>query len=158
MAMPLNDEHLRDGVEALRGELESLYQASYPRFGRGLAVLKGEALTELMVELCDVFDLNRELCREIAERARDQGGTLSDARLRREMGELTTDLVTLYEAKYSRFYNAILVLEEGNLIELMVQLCELFAKHAELAAQIAKLYKQHRLHSGSFEDRDWPEN
>lgn len=156
--MPLTDQNLRQGLDALRDELKTYYETTQPRFHRGLEALTEEARTELMVELCDVFDLNRELCREIAQRALDQGGTLSDARLKREMGELTTDLVTLYEAKYARFYNAILVLEEAQLIELMVTLCSLFARHHELVKKIAQLYKQHRLYSGSFEDRDWPEN
>ncbi len=157
MAMPLTDPTLREGLDTIKAQLQALYQDRFARFGRGLAVLKGEAMTEFLVELCDVFDLNRELCREIADRQRSQG-SLSDQRLRREMGELTEDLVTLYEAKYPRFYNAIIVLEEDALIEMMVEMCQLFAQQSEVVSAIAKLYKEHRLFKGSFEDRDWPEN
>ena len=42
------------------------------------------------------------------------------------MGELTTDLVALYEAKYPRFYNALKGLDEEKLIELMIELCDVF--------------------------------
>lgn len=83
---------------------------------------------------------------------------LSDERLKREMGELTTDLVALYEAKYPRFYNALKGLEEDKLIELMIELCDVFDLHKKLTAEVAKRYKEHRLYSGSMEDRDWPEN
>ncbi|MFA5507487.1 MAG: hypothetical protein WC314_08510 [Vulcanimicrobiota bacterium] len=83
---------------------------------------------------------------------------LSDQRLKREMGELTSDLVALYEAKYPRFYNALKDLEEDKLLELMIELCDVFELHKELTAEIARRFKEHRLHSGSLEDRDWPEN
>lgn len=83
---------------------------------------------------------------------------LSDDRLRREMGELTSDLVSLYEAKYPRFYNALTGLEKDALIELMIELCDVFDLHRDLTAEIARRYKEHRMHSGSLEDRDWPEN
>lgn len=83
---------------------------------------------------------------------------LSDERLRREMGELTSDLVSLYEAKYPRFYNAMTTLEKDALIELMIELCDVFDLHSNLTAEIARRYKEHRLESGSLEDRDWPEN
>ena len=83
---------------------------------------------------------------------------LTDDRLKREMGELTTDLVALYEAKYPRFYNALKVLDEEKLIELMIELCDVFELHKELTHEIARRYKEHRLHSVSLEDRDWPEN
>lgn len=157
MPMPLTDPTLRDGVDSIKVALQVLYQGAFARFGRGLATLEGEALTEFLVELCDVFDLNRELCQEIADRKRAEG-SLSDARLRREMGELTEDLVTLYEVKYPRFYNAIIVLEEAALIEMMVEMCQIFASRQEIVSAVAKQYKEHRLYYGSFEDRDWPEN
>ena len=83
---------------------------------------------------------------------------LSDERLKREMGELTTDLVALYEAKYPRFYNALKGLPEDKLIELMIELCDVFDLHQNLTAEVAKRYKDHRMKSGSMEDRDWPEN
>lgn len=83
---------------------------------------------------------------------------LSDERLRREMGELTSDLVSLYEAKYPRFYNAMTTLEKDALVELMIELCDVFDLHRNLTAEVARRYKEHRLHSGSLEDRDWPEN
>jgi Loader and inhibitor of phage G40P len=83
---------------------------------------------------------------------------LDDDRLKREMGELTTDLIALYEAKYPRFYNALKGLEEEQLIELMIELCDVFDLHTNLIAEVAKRYKAHRMHSGSLEDRDWPEN
>lgn len=83
---------------------------------------------------------------------------LSDERLKREMGELTTDLVALFEAKYPRFYNALKNLPEEKLIELMIELCDVFDLHKDLTAEVAARYKEHRLYSGSLEDRDWPEN
>lgn len=83
---------------------------------------------------------------------------LSDERLVREMGELTSDLVALFEAKYPRFYNAIAVLEKEALVELMIELCDVFDLHRDLTAEVGRRYKEHRLYSGSMEDRDWPEN
>lgn len=83
---------------------------------------------------------------------------LSDARLRRDMGELTTDLVSLYEAKYPRLYNVMSTLEPDALVELMIELCDVFDLHRDLIAEVARRYKEHRLHSGSLEERDWPEN
>lgn len=83
---------------------------------------------------------------------------LSDERLVRDMGELTSDLVALFEAKYPRFYNAMTVLEKEPLVELMIELCDVFDLHRDLTAEVAKRYKEHRLYSGSLEDRDWPEN
>lgn len=83
---------------------------------------------------------------------------LSDERLKREMGELTTDLVTLFEAKYPRFYNAIRTMEEEKLIELMIELCDVFDLHKNLSSEVAKRYQAHRNFTGSMEDRDWPEN
>ena len=83
---------------------------------------------------------------------------ISDERLKREMGELTSDLAALFEAKYPRFFNSLTVLEEEPLIELMIELCDVFDLHRELTHEVAKRYKEHRLYSGSLEDRDWPEN
>ena len=83
---------------------------------------------------------------------------LSDERMKREMGELTTDLVALFEAKYPRFYNALKDLEQEKLVEFMIEMCDVFDLHRQLTEEVAKRYKEHRLHSGSMEDRDWPEN
>lgn len=86
------------------------------------------------------------------------GLELTDERIRRDMGELTTDLVRLFEAKYPRFYNALRSLPEDKLIELMIELCDVFDLYRELTAEVARQYQEHRLSSGSLEDRDWPEN
>lgn len=83
---------------------------------------------------------------------------LSEERIKREMGELTTDLVALFEAKYPRFLNAMKGLEEDKLIEFMIEMCDVFDLHKNLTGEIAKRYKEHRMRSGSLEDRDWPEN
>lgn len=83
---------------------------------------------------------------------------LSNGQLRRGMSELTCDLVSLYEAKYPRLYNVMSTLEEDKLIELMIELCDVFDLHREFIAEIAGRYKEHRLRAGSMEDRDWPEN
>ncbi len=83
---------------------------------------------------------------------------LSDERLVRDMGELTSDLVSLFEAKYPRFYNAMTVLEKDDLIDFMIEMCDVFDLHRDLTAEVARRYKEHRLFSGSLEDRDWPEN
>ena len=66
--------------------------------------------------------------------------------------------VALFEAKYPRFYNAMTVMEKEPLIELMIELCDVFDLHRDLTAEVAKRYKEHRLYTGSLEDRDWPEN
>lgn len=156
--MSLQNQRLRSGVDRIEEEVGAVFGSGYDRFVRGIKALSQEQRTQLMIELCDVFHLNEKLCREVARRAQQGESDLSDSRLKREMGELTTDLVTLFEAKYARFYNAILMLQEDQLIELMLRLCQLFAGHQELVAEVAALYKEHRLYSGSFEDRDWPEN
>lgn len=83
---------------------------------------------------------------------------LSDERLVRDMGELTSDLVSLFEAKYPRFYNAMTVLEKDALIDFMIEMCDVFDLHSDLTAEVARRYKEHRLFTGSLEDRDWPEN
>lgn len=74
------------------------------------------------------------------------------------MGELTSDLVSLFEAKYPRFYNAMTGLEKDELVEMMIELCDVFDLHRDLTAEVASRYKEHRMVSGSLEDRDWPEN
>lgn len=83
---------------------------------------------------------------------------LSDENLKRTMGELTSDLVQLFEAKYPRLYNYFRGLEEEKLIELMIEMCDIFDLYKELNSEVARRYKEHRMVSGSIEDRDWPEN
>ncbi len=83
---------------------------------------------------------------------------LSNERLQREMGELTSDMAALFEAKYPRFYNALINLEQEALVEFMIEMCDVFDLHRNLTADVAQRYKEHRMKTGSLEDRDWPEN
>ena len=83
---------------------------------------------------------------------------LSEERVQREMLELTQDLVALLSARYPRLYNAFLALPEEELIDLMVELCDVFDLYRDLTAEVAKAYAEHRRSTGSLEDRDWPEN
>lgn len=83
---------------------------------------------------------------------------LSDERIRRDMGDLTTDVVRLFEAKYPRLYNTFSGFAEDQLIELMIELCDIFDLYRELTAVVSKQYQEHRTRTGSLEDRDWPEN
>jgi hypothetical protein len=83
---------------------------------------------------------------------------LNEERLQREMLELTQDLVTLFSAKYPRLNNAFQALSEAEMIDLMVELCDVFDLYRDLTGEVARLYKEHRRSTGSLEDRDWPEN
>lgn len=83
---------------------------------------------------------------------------LNEERLQREMLELTQDLVTLFSAKYPRLNNAFQALSEAEMIDLMVELCDVFDLYRDLTGEVARLYKEHRRSAGSLEDRDWPEN
>jgi hypothetical protein len=83
---------------------------------------------------------------------------LSEERVQREMLELTQDLVTLLGARYPRLHNALLALSEEELIDLMVELCDVFDLYKDLTAEVAQAYAEHRRSTGSLEDRDWPEN
>lgn len=83
---------------------------------------------------------------------------LSEERLQREMVELTQDLVTLLSAKYPRIHNAFMALSEDELIDFMVELCDVFDLYRDLNHEVARLYQEHRRSTGSLEDRDWPEN
>lgn len=83
---------------------------------------------------------------------------LSDERFQRDMLDLTNDLLTLLEAKYPRLSNAFQDLEEEEMIELMIELCDIFDLYRELNAEVARLYQEHRRKTGTLEDRDWPEN
>jgi hypothetical protein len=83
---------------------------------------------------------------------------LTEERVQRDMVELTQDLITLFAAKYPRLHNAFLALEEQEMIDLMVELCDVFDLYKDLTGEVARLYLEHRRSSGSLEDRDWPEN
>ena len=83
---------------------------------------------------------------------------LPDERIQRDMVDLSNDLITLFSAKYPRLLNAFKSLEEDQLIELMIELCDVFDLYKELTGEIAVLYHEHRRSTGSVEDRDWPEN
>lgn len=83
---------------------------------------------------------------------------LSEERLQREMLELTQDLVTLLQAKYPRLFNAFEALSEDEMIELMIELCDVFDLYKDLTGEVARLYQDHRRSTGSLEERDWPEN
>lgn len=83
---------------------------------------------------------------------------LTDERIRRDMHDLASDLLTLFEAKYPRFFNAIEALPEDKLVELMIELCDVFDLYKELTTEVAKVYHEHRVQTGSLEDRHWPEN
>jgi hypothetical protein len=86
------------------------------------------------------------------------GMKLPDERIQRDMSDLTSDLLTLFSAKYPRLLNAFQDMEEDKLIELLIELCDVFDLYKELTGEIAKLYQEHRRSTGSLEDRDWPEN
>ena len=83
---------------------------------------------------------------------------LTEERVQRDMVELTQDLITLFSAKYPRLHNAFLALEEQEMIDLMVELCDVFDLYRDLTGEVARLYLEHRRSTGSLEDRDWPEN
>ena len=83
---------------------------------------------------------------------------LSDERLQRDMTDLTGDLATLFEARYPVLYNAMQSLKEDELIDVMVELCDIFDMYRPLTEEVARLYKEHRRSTGSLEDRDWPDN
>lgn len=86
------------------------------------------------------------------------GMKLPDERIQRDMTDLLGDLLTLFSAKYPRLLNAFQDLEEEKLIELLIELCDVFDLYKELTGEVAKLYQEHRRSTGSLEDRDWPEN
>ncbi|MBT9584150.1 hypothetical protein IV102_12485 [bacterium] len=83
---------------------------------------------------------------------------LSEERVQRDMVELTQDLITLFAAKYPRLHNAFQALDEQEMIDLMVELCDVFDLYRDLTGEVARLYQEHRRSTGSLEDRDWPEN
>jgi len=83
---------------------------------------------------------------------------ISEERFQRDMTDLTSDLLTLFRAKYPRLNNAFEDLPEEALIELMIELCDVFDLYRDLNAEVARLYKEHRRSTGSLEERDWPEN
>jgi len=81
-----------------------------------------------------------------------------DQQLRRDMMDLTRDLVLLLKVRYPSLLNAFQALPEERMIELMVELCDIFDLHKDLASRVARMYQEHRRRGGSLEDRDWPEN
>ena len=81
-----------------------------------------------------------------------------EERIQRDMVDLTNDLLTLFGARHPRILNAFQDLPEEQLIELMIELCDVFDLYRELTGEIARLYQDHRRKTGSLEDRDWPEN
>lgn len=83
---------------------------------------------------------------------------LAEERLQRDLLELTQDLVALLSARYPRLHNAFLGLSEEEMIDLLIELCDIFDLYRDLTAEIARLYQEHRRVTGSLEDRDWPEN
>jgi len=83
---------------------------------------------------------------------------LPEERIKLEMTALSNDLASLFSAKYPRLHNAFDGLEETQLIELMIELCDVFDLYRDLTHEIARLYHEHRRSSGSLEERDWPEN
>ncbi len=83
---------------------------------------------------------------------------LTDERFRREMEDLTGDLATLFEARYPAFFNAMKMLKEDELIDFMIEMCDIFDMYKSLTGDVARLYQEHRRSTGSLEDRDWPDN
>lgn len=83
---------------------------------------------------------------------------ITEERFQRDMVDLTSDLFTLFRAKYPRLNNAFEGLSEEELIELMIELCDVFDLYRDLNAEVARLYQEHRRSTGSLEERDWPEN
>lgn len=83
---------------------------------------------------------------------------ISDERLQRDLVELTQDFVALLSAKYPRMCDAFEGLSEEHMIELMIELCDVFDLYRDSVHEVARLYGEHRRTTGSLEDRDWPEN
>lgn len=73
------------------------------------------------------------------------------------MTDLGRDLVTLLETRHPSLLEAFQALPEEEMVELLVELCDVFDLHRSLAAKVAELYQEHR-RRGALEDRDWPEN
>lgn len=74
------------------------------------------------------------------------------------MEDLTGDLGTLFEARYPAFFNALKGLKEDELIDFMIEMCDIFDMYRDLTADVARMYQEHRRSTGSLEDRDWPDN
>lgn len=83
---------------------------------------------------------------------------LDDQEIKRDMLDLTRDLVLLFKTKYPGLLNAFQQLPEEKMIELMIELCDVFDLYRDTAHKVAALYQEHRRRGGSLEDRDWPEN
>lgn len=74
------------------------------------------------------------------------------------MTDLGRDLMLLFKTKYPGLLQAFQSLPEEKMIELMVELCDIFDLYRDLTAEVSRVYQQHRRESGSLEDREWPEN
>lgn len=83
---------------------------------------------------------------------------IDDQELKRDVLDLSRDLVLLWKTKYPAMLNAFHGLEEEQMIELLVELCDIFDLYRDSTRKVAHLYQEHRRRGGSLEDRDWPEN
>ncbi|MEW6278838.1 MAG: hypothetical protein AB1758_09465 [Candidatus Eremiobacterota bacterium] len=63
----LSEERFRQEMLDLSQDLLTLFEAKYPRLMNAFQALEEEVLIELMFELCDVFDLYRDLTAHVAE-------------------------------------------------------------------------------------------
>ncbi len=84
--------------------------------------------------------------------------TLNDDLIRRDMHDLAVDVVKLFQAKYPRLLAGIQELSEEQLIEFMIELCDIFDLYKDTVTEVAAIYHEHRTVSGPIEDRHWPEN
>lgn len=83
---------------------------------------------------------------------------IDDEELKRDMLDLTRDLVLLFKTKYPALLNSFAALPEDKMIELMVELCDVFDLYRDMTHKVAALYQASRRQGGSLEDREWPEN
>lgn len=83
---------------------------------------------------------------------------LQDQETQRDMMDLARDLVLLMKTRYPGLLNAFQALPEDQMIDLMIELCDIFDLYRDLTGRVARVYAEHRRQSGSLEDRDWPEN
>lgn len=83
---------------------------------------------------------------------------IGDEELKRDMLDLTRDLVLLLKTKYPGLLQSFQALPEEQMIELMVELCDIFDLYRNLTHKVAAVCRAHRREGGSLEDRDWPEN
>lgn len=79
--MKLADERIQRDMLDLSQDLVTLFAAKYPRFLNAFEDLTEEQTIEFMIELCDVFDLYRDLSEEMAslyKEHRRRTGSLED--------------------------------------------------------------------------------